>query len=500
MQWVPIVAKPRKSSAVRLVIDETDATPRTPWTVPGGLRLDDSVGFGGKSLRKEKTRLPVLATMSGRHLVVDRAVATKLFAPLGDAVVRIHDAPVHDKKGLFDHDYALVDVLARVPLDRSAADADFENGLLSTLRKASWSPERAPRVPVFRLLDRPEFLFVEARIAKSLGHAVSMDDFTNAEYEQWLPTGYEIRKTKPLAKSEKAEEAFWRAYAGSKKDRAAALSHPFWALAVAIVIDQRPADDTRSAASKSPMLAARYAIEVDRGGHDVTRKSAATDGAAVLYYAQHIDFEISASAKKRILANGDEDEETLAGIERDLAEKRAGKQPGVAIAGKWPKRLPARYCEVPKASKKLPRIEALDADLESDIDAFILRGYRRLELPDEPTPEAVVNRVFAAVAKIQAGGEKLTKKTRDTAAMELGCAWGEQLRRTLSWQWAYIHYDGGKGIGLVSRDLAHCHFPLAMIQLHIAPKRKENTIALFFNMATAGDLPKSKKGALTSVQ
>lgn len=503
MEWIAIVPKPRKSSAARLTSEDGETWPSTPQTIPAGaLRLDDSVGFGGKSLRKEKTRLKALATMSGRHLVVDRALAKKLLAPLGEGVVRLHDAPVHDKKGLIDKNYVLVEILPRVPLDRAASKASFVNGFLSTLEKAAWSSERAPQAPIFRLLDRPEWVFVDARIAKALGDAIQVDDFTNAEYEQSLPAGYDVGNLKKLPDDPKAEDAFWRAYAGSKKDRAAALAHPFWALATAIAIDGKPADDTRKAASKSPMLAARYAIEVDRKGHDVTRKSAATDGSAVLYYAQEIDFEITPAAKKLILARGNEDKNTLAGIESDLAQKRSGGKAGVAVAGKWPKKLPPRYREVPKPSKSLPHIEALDDALRSDIDAFVLRGYTRIGLPSEPAapPEQIVDGIFAAVGKIQAGGEKLTPKTRTIAAMELGCAWGEQLRRTLSWQWAYVHYEGGKGIGLVAPDLAHCHFPLAMLQTHIAPKRRENTIALLFNMATAGKLPPSKKGALASVQ
>lgn len=510
MIWIAIKPRPRKSSAVR-VETETDDPLATPQRLAeGALRLDDSVGFGGKSLRKEKTRLRALATMFGNHLVLDRALAKKVLGKLGDDVVRLRPAPLHDKKGLIDSDYVLVDVRARVPLDRASSTATYskggpEKGLLDALTKAAWSDDRRPRVPIFRLLDRPELLFVSEAIATALGDSVVVDDFSSDD-GQWLPDGYELGHVAPLVVADaKAEAAFWRAYAGKAKDRAAALGHPFWALATAIAIDGKPADDTRAAASKSPVLAARYAIEVDRGGHDVTRKSANTDGVAVLYYAQAIDFELSPAARKLILKAGNHDKDTLAGLEVDLRARRQGTKQGVAIAGDWPKKPPPRYREVAKPTTKLPRIEALDAALRSDIDAFVLRGYARLGLPKHDDdraarPEEVVNRVFAAVGKIQAGGEKLTAKTRGIAAMELGCAWGEQLRRTLGWQWAYVHYEGGKGIALVSPDLALCHYPLAMLQAHIAPKRKENTLALLFNMATSGDLPKSKKGALASVQ
>lgn len=491
----------------------SDGPPTTPQQLPDGdLRVADAVGFGGKSLRKEMVRLRVLETMGGRHLVVDRALAAKVFEPLGERIVRIREAPVHDKKGLVDGDYVLVEVLPRVPLDRAASDADWSsggaaNGLLITLRRATWSADRTPCAPVFRLLDRPELVFVDEPTLEALGDAVIPDDFADADDEQWLPTAYEVHDLPALGrdKTAKAEAAFWRAYAGSKRDRAASLTHPFWALATAIAIDGKARDDTRVAASKSPILAARYAIEVDRGGHDVTRKSAGAHGAAVLYYAQAIDFEITPRARKAILELGDHDAKTLAGVERELAEKRAGRRSGVATAGKWPKKLPPRYREVPKPGAKVPRIEALDAELRSDIDAFVLRGYGRLALPPHDDaraapPEEVVNRLFAAVEKIQAGGEKLTAKTRAVAAMELGCAWGEQLRRTLAWQWANVVGNGGKGIALVSPDLALCHYPFVTIREHIASKAKRNTLALFFNMATVGELPKAKKGALSSTR
>jgi hypothetical protein len=534
MEWIAIRARPRKSAAVKLSFDGSDLRPRTKETVPPGeIRLQDAVGFGGKSLRKEKARHRVLASAE-RQLIVDRALAEKVFAPLGPAVVNLRAAPVHDKKGVVDPDYVLVELLARVPLDRAASDADYSaggasRGLLTTLRKATWSRARAPRVPVFRLLDRPEFVFVEASIAAALGDSVVRDDFEDAEYDQWLPTGYELPGLTPVApgddaasEAEGAEEAFWRAYAGSMKDRAATLTHPFWALATAIAVDGRPADDTRAAASKAPILAARYAIEVDHQGHEVTRRGASTDGAAILYYAEEIDFTIAPAARELILAVGHHDEETLAGVEADLATKRAardggdGRVQGVAIAGPWPEELPPRYWEVgpatgaktktkAKTKPKTPHVEALDDALRSDIDAFLLRGYARLELPPHDdaraaAPEEVVDRLFAAVARIQAGGEKLTAKTRATAAMELGCAWGEQLRRTLSWQWGYVHFEGGKGIALVSPDRTHCHFPLAMLQKHLAPKQQGNTLALLFNMATAAKLPAAEKGALVSVQ
>lgn len=539
MEWIAIRAKPRKSAAVKLSVDGSDLRPRTKETVPPGeIRLQDSVGLGGKSLRKEKTRHRVLAPWE-RHLIVDRALAEAIFAPLGPAVVNLRAAPVSDKKGLVDPDYVLVELLARVPLDRTASDADYSaggaaRGLLTTLRRATWSPARAPRVPVFRLLDRPEFVFVDATIAAALGDSIVPDDFEDAAYDQWLPTGYELPGLPPVApgddaasEAKGAEEAFWRAYAGSKKDRAATLTHPFWALATAIALDGGPADDTRLAASKAPILAARYAIEVDHQGHEVTRRGASTDGAAILYYAEEIDFTIAPAARELILAVGHHDEGTLAGVEARLAAKRAtrddgdgreGRAQAVAIAGPWPEELPPRYWEVgpatgtrtktkarAKTKPKTPHVEALDDALRSDIDAFVLRGYARLELPPHDdaraaAPEEVVDRLFAAVARIQAGGEKLTAKTRATAAMELGCAWGEQLRRTLSWQWGYVHFEGGKGIALVSPDRTHCHFPLAMMQRHLAPKQQGNTLALWFNMATAAKLPAAEKGALVSVQ
>jgi hypothetical protein len=82
--------------------------------------------------------------------------------------------------------------------------------------------------------------------------------------------------------------------------------------------------------------------------------------------------------------------------------------------------------------------------------------------------------------------------------MELGCCWGEQLHRALSWQWANVLFDGGSAIALVSTDRAFAHYPFMSIDRALK-KGAKNTLPLLFAMLAAGNTPPSSAEAYTTL-
>ena len=127
-----------------------------------------------------------------------------------------------------------------------------------------------------------------------------------------------------------------------------------------------------------------------------------------------------------------------------------------------------------------------------------------LGVPGETAePAAIVKAAHEYVEAIQRKARSIkSAKERTAMQMELGCAWGEQLRRALGWQWASVKTANGQdaGLALISPDCALAHYPFAFVGAHLGAKAKDNTLLLLFNMLVAGKEPAAvKAGSYTTV-
>jgi hypothetical protein len=273
---------------------------------------------GAKKLRGSTrlAKLTQLATGSAHHWVVrrDAAHAIASLAPEGD--VRVVPAPLVDEEGWLDGDWALLDVRARIPLDRRAASfvpttaGAPHASLVAKVERVAWSSERTPRAPLFRVAEAPELLVaradVAARIAQILGPwAVPIEPPYDAPVFEGKPCGRlsgagglhrEPQGGGPaFAIDEAAGEAAFAALdrllsgEGASSDRERACSSPITAYFLARLVDGAPSDDTRAGALGHPRYATLYARDVDRGPRDDTRRVAATERFSAFAYLEYVE-------------------------------------------------------------------------------------------------------------------------------------------------------------------------------------------------------------------
>ncbi len=105
---------------------------------------------------------------------------------------------------------------------------------------------------------------------------------------------------------------------------------------------------------------------------------------------------------------------------RDRSEHEEGDP-----SGRRPRGRPSKAASKPKP-KKLWTLAAGNRP----------RSKKRKLPRHEPVDAAVVDGLVRYITEVQRGKIVVSKKERTTVQMELGCAWGEQLHRALSWQWA----------------------------------------------------------------
>ncbi|MCE9577187.1 MAG: hypothetical protein K8W52_28825 [Deltaproteobacteria bacterium] len=504
----PIALRPIAHPHGSVALASVD-TPDAWWSLreahelpPGALRAIDRPYRGSRGLRASPP--PVLPTGDFQRALVVRAPIAALFDGI-DGIAR-RPIELHDAKGLIAADYVLLEITARAPLDRAHSTATWEQGWLAALTAARWPADRiTPRA--FRLLERPEHLFVDPALANALLAAAPkhlvVDDLTTPS-GQLYPPNWSRSDLRPLDGPATAEAAYWALAAGDRQARAQAIAHPWWAFAVARCLDRGPADDTRAAVLASPELAAWYATEVDAIARPDTRAAAIASGPAALWYMTHLELALPDDARAAIVATGGHDDTTVPALVTELAALRAhlrGETPLTSTPAPriWPAHDRPRYAAASRR-RKAPRHSALDAALRRDIDAFIARGHARLALAHDAAPELVVAAIHAYIAELQSGARKPTGKPL-AMRMELGCAWGEQLHRALGWQWAHVHADGAEpAIALISPDAAIAHLPFALITAQAARRARQNTCLLLFNMLADGQTPPSKPGDYVAVQ
>lgn len=309
---------------------------------PGTFVADE---YGGKGrLRKQKSLAHLFALRDGEFgpMIVRKSAVASLFADLaGD--VRLVPVGLHDAKGRLDPDFVLLDVTTYVPLDAAASTLKLAHaaapitGGVRLVDRLAWSPALRPRARIFRVLELPYMLFMDAALCAALEKATAravrkMTDKPTTE--QMTPLSSVPDKVS--AKDEAAAKVAMTAYAAyaararddasteAKKERAAALSHPRGALAVAAALDRGPRDDTRKAVLSSPDAAVAYALLVDRGPHPSTRKAAAKRREATSRYVWGVDIGFHPDTRAAMRSDGRTDdaleslEDELADIRRDL--------------------------------------------------------------------------------------------------------------------------------------------------------------------------------------
>jgi hypothetical protein len=484
------------------------------------LKVIDKPDKGSPSLRASKKRIAVLPLDDFfAELVVDGALAKEIAGKSKSLDgVTLRKASLHDAKGKIADGYVHFDVEAYLPLDHEASKATWQQGWLDQLEQAAWGEGRQPKAKMFRLLEDPQLLFVDQEsagaIEASTNKKLSIDDYSRTSPEPFPPK-WSLSGIKTLPEAKDAEAAFWALYVkpDDRKARAIAIKSPWWAYAVARCIDRKPANDTRKGACGHPVVAALYAVEVDRGPHPETRKAANESGLSALHYASYIDRKIDPELRAKIICDAGHDESTLAKHEPRLSVVarflRGSEAPAVeeeaTPARKWLKHDVPRYA--PNSAKKKKNAfawhEQFDDAVISDVDAFILRGYKRLGFTKEdkePRPEEVVERAWNYIEDVQRGKTKIAAKERTTAQMELGSAWGEQLHRALGWQWAKVSTKDGKGgLAVISKDRALAHYPFVFMGQLIAKGATHNTVLSLFNMIADGNVPKSARDTYTTL-
>lgn len=97
-------------------------------------------------------------------------------------------------------------------------------------------------------------------------------------------------------------DAFFKA--NKKKFKKYFLNDPYWALAWAEHIDEKPTPTTRNVACRDPYAAYRYALDIDEKPRDDTRTAACGDPDAAVSYAEDVD-ELYSDETFRAVLSGD---------------------------------------------------------------------------------------------------------------------------------------------------------------------------------------------------
>jgi hypothetical protein len=314
--------------------------PYSRLSPPPGVFMADEYGGKGR-LRRQKSLSHLFALRDGEYgpVIVRKSAVASLFAKLSHEV-KLVPVTLHDASGRLDPDFALLDVTTYVPLDPIASKLKLAHarapvtGGIRLVDRLTWSPAIRPRARIFRVLELPYMLFMDAELCAALEKATAraVRQFSGKPTTAHM-SPLSAPPAKVSAKDEAAATAAMAAFARyaarapedasreSKKERAAALAHPRGALAVATALDRAPRDDTRKAVLSSPTAAVEYALLVDRGPHPLTRKAATKSPQSTYRYVRDVDIgfhpQTRASFGRPTWGN-----EELRGLEEELAEVR----------------------------------------------------------------------------------------------------------------------------------------------------------------------------------
>lgn len=288
-------------------------------------------------------KLPIaLSALRHGGLLLERTFAAKWLADVPSDEATVRPVVVHDERGVVSDGFMLVEVHKAFPLDRDAPGFDaFDPARphgthVAKVGAPTWTDARAPRARIFRLLELPEAVFVDAEllaaIEKATKGAVAALGARRRNGGALEPPPWSRAMVPPFepdaAAGARAAEAFWSLVRGERAAelRDAALANPWYALAVAAAVDAGPADDTRAAAARAPTCAARYAALIDRGPHPTTEGASRTEGIAGAAYAGHVTAQIDDELAARMIATGGYDRASVDRQRSLLAPIRAWQE------------------------------------------------------------------------------------------------------------------------------------------------------------------------------
>ncbi len=513
---------------------------------PTLLQARDWTPKGGKKLRKDSGVRPsalVLAVFRS-ELALRRTLIEPLLQKYG-ATGDVDLVPIvlNDELGPLECDFVWVNPKQRLPLDRDAALAEYENpqnrhgSRCVRVQELLWGPGREPRAVLFRLGEHPDVVVAREDFALDLAKVTMQglaphpapyrSDTKGADMD--FRKGYQMHlgmndfypyadavampETAPAEVSSRAAAGYFRLYAGAGEpgDREAVLACPHYAHYLAAAVDCDANDDTGAATLRHPMYAFLYASQVDHSPRDDTRLAAAQHPLSALAYARYVDggpHPVTERGANHPAIEGSYAQDMLAAAKwatwraagepvLDMmaayapAPVAARPVPTIAVAPTLAVEVP-RYADDATAADAKPGHAPVAAEVRSDIDEFIGKGLELVGLDANATPQAVVAALHTWVDQLQLGQHKITKKQQ--VQMALGCALGEQLHRALGYQWAQVaDKQQGGGVALVDPQRAVAVYVFVIAERMLAAKAKHNGIALTYNMLVAGTLPPGAK-------
>jgi hypothetical protein len=436
---------------------------------------------------------------------------------------------VDSKRRPLDDDFVYLDVRLMVPMDRESSDADWtvrgspSGSFAKKVRSLAWSTARTPKPRIFRLGEARRCVVADAALVSALEKATAgavgplKPPFRDQAVEVF-PGESSLDRLPKIDVSPKdalaAEEAFWSMYRAGPDEslRAVACKSPIHAFWVALLIDGRPADDTRMAASRHSFYAAMYVRYVDRGPNEVTERSAMTNLTGGAFYTCYVLRELTPRAEEGHRKAGWADDE-IAKRRHRLDVLRAY----YAAAPIPPK--PSQLEPEPEAAEKLapypPRIRFAKADgkpsaaahsplspeQQAELDDLIHQGRALVGVPDDAHASKVAQAVRDYVNDVQLGATPIARGKGPKVRAALAAAWCEALGDAMGWQWASLQVARGEPrvTALISPDRAYAAVPSAFIDGQTRRGLSSNSVMLVYNMLTGGDLPRRGKGKYTRV-
>ncbi len=151
--------------------------------------------------------------------------------------------------------------------------------------------------------------------------------------------------------------------------------------------------------------------------------------------------------------------------------------------------------EFPEAQPLSRPVAILESELApevaGEINEAITRACQSLGLAGQHEAMVIIERVSTAIDEIRAR-KRVAAAEKKQLAIQLGCLWGDTLRRENQWEWCVVHPDPGRTVYAVCHpSRSHAVDPIAFVHRILSSKRNANTSALLFNMIVAGDLPEA---------
>jgi hypothetical protein len=137
-----------------------------------------------------------------------------------------------------------------------------------------------------------------------------------------------------------------------------------------------------------------------------------------------------------------------------------------------------------------PTERALTAEEQEELTSLIQDGLEKLEPAPEDIndPDQIVRSIHRFVTQVKRQTQPVGKL--EAVGFAVGALWGDQLCRTLDWQWVHLSYQNGfEGYAVVSPERRYVNFPMHFVFDILVKPERDNTVALLFNMLQAGKRP-----------